>query len=100
MSTDTVSGFEDVERATLRLANHLLGKTPLKPFAPVLGHWFTHDLERAYRNAGDVDEASFFPKLLSTLNIQWECSPEQLARIPRTGPVIVVSNHPFGLMEG
>src|SRR5260370_17246097 len=27
-------------------------------------------------------------------------SPEDLDHIPKTGPVVVIANHPFGLVEG
>jgi len=41
-----------------------------------------------------------FRKLLDTVEIRAEISPGDLARIPRTGPVIVVANHPTGFAEG
>ena len=39
-----------------------------------------------------------FSKSLS--NIRCECPDRELERIPEKGPVVVVSNHPFGLAEG
>jgi len=41
-----------------------------------------------------------FRKLLDTVEIRAEISAQDLARIPRTGPVIVVANHPTGFAEG
>src|SRR5580658_1616992 len=41
-----------------------------------------------------------FARFLEGLDVRWHCSPEDMARIPRSGPVVVVSNHPFGLLEG
>lgn len=43
---------------------------------------------------------SFFDRILAALNISYDCPQEAFKRIPRTGPVIVVANHPFGLLEG
>jgi len=43
---------------------------------------------------------SFSDRGLEVLGIQWEAAHEQIERIPKTGPVIVVANHPFGGIEG
>jgi putative hemolysin len=42
----------------------------------------------------------FLERLLAELDIRMEVDPADLARVPRTGPVVVVSNHPFGMLEG
>jgi putative hemolysin len=41
-----------------------------------------------------------FARFLDELDVRWQCSPEDMARVPRSGPVVVVANHPFGLVEG
>jgi len=49
------------------------------------------------------DEAcaeAFCERTLAELGIRWKANALDLARIPRTGPCIVVANHPFGAVEG
>src|SRR5205085_4423703 len=50
--------------------------------------------------AGQGEGRPFLERALEALNVAYKVSGEDLARIPRTGPVIVVSNHPFGGLDG
>jgi len=47
----------------------------------------------------DVSEP-FLPRTLRLLDVTTDVSHEDLARIPAKGPVVVVANHPFGMVEG
>src|SRR6185369_15746999 len=38
--------------------------------------------------------------LLSQLAINYRVGERDLQQIPRSGPVVIVSNHPFGILEG
>lgn len=42
----------------------------------------------------------FFPKVLDVLNIGYRVADEDLGRVPKEGPVVVVANHPYGMVEG
>mgnify|MGYP003870219821 CR=1 FL=1 len=42
----------------------------------------------------------FAERSLHELGVDWEPTPEQLERIPESGPLLVVANHPFGGIEG
>lgn len=42
----------------------------------------------------------FLRRVLDDLQVSWDLFPQDLARIPRQGPLIVVANHPFGAIEG
>lgn len=42
----------------------------------------------------------FYAAMLRVLNINWSMSEADLQRIPRSGPCLLVANHPFGGIEG
>eukprot|EP00752_Nemacystus_decipiens_P016586 g14826.t1 len=46
------------------------------------------------------DDRHFSTKSLAALGIEINTIAEQVARIPKEGPVVVVANHPFGGIEG
>lgn len=55
-------------------------------------------LEQLYESARAGGE--FSRKLLDELHIDLRISNSDLEKIPKSGPVIAVSNHPFGLLDG
>src|SRR5689334_19212360 len=44
--------------------------------------------------------ARFAEAALQILQVRFEIDPARLELIPRTGPVAVVANHPYGGLEG
>ncbi len=61
---------------------------------------FPH-LNRLYNEVSrKKDERHFLEKTMETLNISYDISEQDVLRIPAFGPVVVVSNHPFGVAEG
>lgn len=44
--------------------------------------------------------AQFTASMLRQLNISYEVTESELARIPKAGAAVLVANHPFGLLEG
>jgi len=57
-------------------------------------------LLRQASTAGDRDSRAFSVRLLDALQIRFSAAPEDLRRIPQTGPVVVVANHPSGILDG
>ena len=45
-------------------------------------------------------DPAFFSKLLKIIGIQFEVETKSYERIPQEGPLIVLSNHPFGGIDG
>ncbi|MFA6037033.1 MAG: GNAT family N-acyltransferase [Legionellales bacterium] len=58
---------------------------------------FQNAYARAKANNSPED---LWTKVLKELNVTLNISPEDFARIPKTGPAIIVANHPHGLMDG
>lgn len=57
-------------------------------------------INRLFDGAADYQGREFADHLLQNMNITIDVSPEQLENIPKEGGFIVVSNHPFGGIEG
>ena len=57
-------------------------------------------LEELY-DAIRVDPSSnFFAGILRVTQVTYSVADDDLARIPKTGPVVVVANHPHGILDG
>lgn len=57
-------------------------------------------LIRDFERTGAPVGAPFWPKAIRQMGITIQTPPEEIALIPPTGPLVVVSNHPSGLVDG
>lgn len=76
------------QRLTIQIMEWLTGKITLMR------------LVRKYEREGEVTGISFWRRVLDLLQIKLTTPAEQIANIPETGPVVVVANHPHGLVDG
>lgn len=53
-----------------------------------------------YKNTGQNTGVAFIDHVLAQLQISYECPPEDLENIPQHAPFILVSNHPYGGIDG
>lgn len=73
----------------------------LRPLEPQLRRFFLPEaLERSLSRASAVQNSDYAETLLRDLQIGYELPAEDLERMPSSGPGVVVSNHPFGFLEG
>lgn len=57
-------------------------------------------LVRKFEKQGIPRGQEVWVRVLETMGIEVQTPPEELANIPKTGPVILVANHPHGLVDG
>jgi len=58
-------------------------------------------LDKLYRSLSpSEDEQHFLQQVFDTFKLKYQVCTEELERIPTSGPLVVVANHPFGAIEG
>ncbi len=83
------STFEDPRKARfIRAVEALTGKLTILR------------LVREFERRGAPQGQAFWRAALDVMGIELQTPQEQLSRIPKEGPLIVVSNHPHGMVDG
>jgi len=83
-----LSGDGPLAVRTIRMVEWMTGKITLLRIA------------RDFDRKGRQFETTFWAKIVELLRVRVNVSPEAVARIPKTGPVVVVANHPYGFVDG
>lgn len=78
---------------------------PLKSGSIRIIEWVTAKvtllrLIRDFERSGAPFGSPFWPKAVAQMGIRIDTPDSEVALIPKTGPLVVVSNHPHGLVDG
>jgi putative hemolysin len=80
-------------------------KNPFKVFSIRAIEWLTAKIHllrliRAFERTGVPFGVPFWTKAVRQMGIQIDTPDSEIALIPKTGPLVVVANHPHGLVDG
>lgn len=100
MSTQPLIDIQRFEQSSVRFKW-------IKPAFPWMKRFLCMDLINAeyakfleQYESGVLGDANFFAAGLRFLGVNYQVTQEDLNKIPKTGPLMVVSNHPFGCVDG
>ena len=67
---------------------------------PIESFFGLSQLDETYERLHAMKEGNFFERAVKVVPANFEIDEEDFNKIPKTGPLVVVSNHPLGCLDG
>jgi len=102
-TTENANGYIPYDKTRLSYANtfpHPGKRMVIRTLEWLTGKLRLLQLIRRFEAEGVETGQEFWPHALRVMGIALETPDAELANIPETGPVIIVANHPHGLVDG
>ncbi|MEM7218300.1 MAG: lysophospholipid acyltransferase family protein [Pseudomonadota bacterium] len=101
---DAYRAFEYLLREEPRItyvepADSKLRRTVIDTVESLLGRDEIQDIYEGLKHQ-PFDVQRFFSEALAAGNVTLDYDERQLAKVPASGPVVFIANHPFGVMDG
>lgn len=94
------------EKGIFKLTSPFKDPVRRRLFEMMQGHLerflYLDQIEQIYEVATETmhEKGDFLKTVLDIMEIEYRVSDEDMARLPKEGPCVVVANHPFGGIEG
>ncbi len=79
---------------------HLIQRAVIKTIEKLTGQIKIWNLYREYTKEAPSLYENFWDAAVKKLNLNVNYDADKLSRIPKTGPLVVVANHPYGVLDG
>ncbi|MEM1148918.1 MAG: lysophospholipid acyltransferase family protein [Pseudomonadota bacterium] len=91
-------GMETPKLSYAAYFDHPLKRSMVRTIERLSGQPYLQNLYETYR--ANLAHEPFFAAAIKLLDLDVEFSSRRLAQIPSHGPLVIVANHPFGVLDG
>ncbi len=79
---------------------HFLKRSFIRSIELLTGQRRIYDLYKQYHDEKAREDSFFFDEAIKRLSLNIKYNKNALDNIPKTGPLVIVANHPYGILDG